>query len=353
MGSPRAEFRAVGRAPTLVRRICLAAVTAALMGLVSGCVMGSSGPPHVSLSLVAPTDGATVYVRAIVVLGHVSPGDARVLVAGRTATVDRGTFRIRMQLPRHVNRIGILGSASGYRSASLATTVRVTRLISPSSRPATVSPPERRQLGPCACIGYLWRGGGVRSVSATWRVPRVAPRTVGLAGTWIGAESPGRFIQIGVNEGRLLSETDWRLGLSPAEVPPVWYAFWSDTAHGFHPVPLGSVQPGDLVRARLTLSGGRWWLRITDRHAALMVHLSTSEEAAAPSDQAEWLQEDVANSRTGGLLPYPRLTAIRFQDMRVNRGSPSDPSLTPSVSPRVNRGLILAPIRDDSFTVRP
>jgi hypothetical protein len=101
---------------------------AALIALATaGCGTGATTPPHIDLSLVAPTDGATVYVRSVTVFGHVDPGDARVLVAGRWARVHRGVFRMRLRLPLPVNHIGILAAASGYRPASLTTTVRVGR----------------------------------------------------------------------------------------------------------------------------------------------------------------------------------------------------------------------------------
>lgn len=110
-----------------------------LAATASGCAVDTpTGPPHVNLSLIAPTDGATVFVRRIVVFGHVDPSQAQVLVAGRRATVHKGTFRVLMRLPRSVNHIGILATASGFRSATLATTVRFSRSRS-ISPPATAS----------------------------------------------------------------------------------------------------------------------------------------------------------------------------------------------------------------------
>jgi hypothetical protein len=90
------------------RRFLVPVVIAVVAVAAGGCGTGGGGPRRVSVSLVAPTDGATVYVRSIVVLGHVTPAGARVLVGGRWATVRRGAFRMPMRLPLRINRIGIL-----------------------------------------------------------------------------------------------------------------------------------------------------------------------------------------------------------------------------------------------------
>ncbi len=122
-------------------RRCLVGVVVAVVGMAAaGCGAGVVGPRRVSLSLVAPTDGATVHVRSIVVFGHVTPADARVLVGGRWAAVRRGAFRLPMRLPLRVDRIGILAVAGGYRPASLMTTVRVSK--SGNARPTPAGQPQ-------------------------------------------------------------------------------------------------------------------------------------------------------------------------------------------------------------------
>lgn len=113
------------------RRLLLAGLGVLCCLAAAACgTSAPAGPPAVNMSLVAPTSGATVYVRSIVVLGKVSPQDAKVLVGGRPARVRRGTFRLRVRLPLKVNHIGILASASGYRPQSLMTTVWVGRAVS-------------------------------------------------------------------------------------------------------------------------------------------------------------------------------------------------------------------------------
>jgi glucodextranase-like protein len=129
-----------------------AAVLASLV--LAGCQEASAGPPTVDVSLVAPTSGATVKVRTVVVLGRVNPADARVLVAGRRASVRHGVFRLRLRLPLAVNQIGILAFAKGYRPTSETTTVRVSR-----------SGPSRRPRPPRASRGTLPSDFGTRGAA--------------------------------------------------------------------------------------------------------------------------------------------------------------------------------------------
>jgi hypothetical protein len=212
------------------------------------------------------------------------------------------------------------------------------------------------QIDGCACVGYLW-SGDVTSVGASWRVPRLTkhePR--GIAGTWIGAESPGRFIQIGVNEGRDAPNTDANLRFLVGGLKqPLVHGFWSDTAHGFHPVSLPRVQAGDVVSVSLQLLDGRWYLEFSDPRRAVDVKLSTSDEATGPVDDAEWLQEDVATTYGANrLLPYPKLSPITFTDLNVNGVTPVASQLLYRRRPvRSAKTLVASPIHDDAFTVVP
>jgi Glucodextranase, domain B len=101
--------------------------------LAAGCgAQTPVGPPTVDLSLVAPTDGATVNVRSVTVLGHVDPASAHVKVAGRPVAVQKGLFHFRLVLSPRVNRIGISATAPGYRAATMETTVRYARRRGPA-----------------------------------------------------------------------------------------------------------------------------------------------------------------------------------------------------------------------------
>ena len=216
--------------------------------------------------------------------------------------------------------------------------------------------PTGGQIAGCACVGYLWRGD-VTGVSASWKVPRLTkhePR--GIAGTWIGAESPGRFIQVGVNEGRDAPNTDADLRFLVAGLhQPLLYGFWSDTAHQFHPVPLPRVKAGDVVSVSLHLQDGRWYLEFSDARRAVDVKLSTPDEATGPVDDAEWLQEDVKTTYgRNRMLPYPNLSPVRFTNLKVNGVTPVASKLLYRRRPvRSPKTLVASPIHHDAFTVFP
>jgi hypothetical protein len=203
-------------------------------------------------------------------------------------------------------------------------------------------------------VGYLWTGD-VTSVSASWIVPRLTkhePR--GIAATWIGAESPGRFIQVGVNEGRDAPNTDADLRfLVRGLKQPLLYGFWSDTAHSFHPIALPRVKPGDVVAVSLRLLDGRWYLEFSDPRRAVDVKLSTPDEATGPVDDAEWLQEDVKTTYGANrLLPYPKLPPIAFTDLKVNGVTPVASQLLYRRRPvRSAKTLVASPIHNDAFKV--
>jgi hypothetical protein len=71
----------------------------------------------VRLTLVTPADGAVVHTGVVEVRGRVSPVGARVLVAGRPATVTGGEFRGRARLREGQNVIDVGAHADGARSS--------------------------------------------------------------------------------------------------------------------------------------------------------------------------------------------------------------------------------------------
>jgi Glucodextranase, domain B len=93
--------------------------------MIAGC--GAAGPPpapKVSLSITAPTSGATVGVREIVVAGTVAPGTAQVLVSGQPAHVTHGSFTQSLRISQPSQTITISAQASGYASSSASTTIK-------------------------------------------------------------------------------------------------------------------------------------------------------------------------------------------------------------------------------------
>jgi Peptidase A4 family len=260
--------------------------------------------------------------------------------------------------------------ASNLASApDLSAEVRHSTACQPGSRAASITTsapaahtgrktrkPTSGQIAGCACVGYLWPGD-VTSVSASWTVPLLTkhePR--GIAGTWIGAESPGRFIQVGVSEGRDAPNTDAGMRFLVGGLNhPLLYGFWSDTAHQFHPVPLPGVKSGDVVSVSLDLLDRRWYLEFSDPRRKIDVKLSTADEATGPVEDAEWLQEDVETTYGADrLLPYPTLSPVTFTDLKANGVAPAASQLLYRRRPmRYARTLVASSVHNDAFTVFP
>ncbi|MBN1527520.1 MAG: PASTA domain-containing protein [Thermoleophilaceae bacterium] len=95
-----------------------------LAAAIAGC--GDDEPSRpVQLTLVTPSDGAVVHTARVEVRGRVSPPGARVLVAGRPATVTGGEFRASTRLGEGSNVIDVAASADGARTSWAA--LRVAR----------------------------------------------------------------------------------------------------------------------------------------------------------------------------------------------------------------------------------
>jgi hypothetical protein len=134
MGDERTSVRAVCRLLAL-----MASITS--VGVAAGCGGSApSSPPNINLSLTAPTDGATVQVRHIEVLGNVDPPTAVVVVSGRRVRVIRGVFRRSMLLNRKITRITILARAPGYASAIMRARVHYDAPTLTPNTPTTTPP---------------------------------------------------------------------------------------------------------------------------------------------------------------------------------------------------------------------
>ncbi|MGH9060211.1 MAG: hypothetical protein ACRDZY_11960, partial [Acidimicrobiales bacterium] len=117
----------------------------------AGC--GGSAPiakPTVNVSITAPTSGAIVGVKHVVVAGTVTPVNAQVLVSGQPATVSGGRFTRSLYLatPREV--VTVTAHAQGYVAAQTATTINYSpnlaaQLVASSS--ALASPPAASPSG--------------------------------------------------------------------------------------------------------------------------------------------------------------------------------------------------------------
>jgi hypothetical protein len=197
-----------------------------------------------------------------------------------------------------------------------------------------------------AYAGYVWLGR-VSSMDGSWTVPQIVdPSRSGLATTWIGAQAPGTrgaFIQIGASELH---------GYSRAHVVENRYwVFWSDTTRNFHPQFLFRVRPGDALSASLTLARKRWVLAIVDHTSGSNAQFSTSEDANASFDEAQWTQEDATTSM-GERFPYPSLTGLRFSGLAVNSKPPTYASLYSTWMSVNGVSLAPTPLADNAFALR-
>lgn len=203
--------------------------------------------------------------------------------------------------------------------------------------------------------GYLWRGP-VRTVSAEWSVPQITrDSSPGVAATWIAAEAPasgrfpkGEFIQVGLNEVVNEDEGD--------SAPPYYdyWAFWTNTAHGFHPLRLFTVSPGDRIVARLTLRDRRWIVSIRDSTSGLGASFLTSEDTAAAFSEAEWLQENpFANEYGDDEYMYPQLSRVVMRRLEVNSEVPAPGSLESQWMSEDGEYVGPSSVRHDAFSIGP
>jgi hypothetical protein len=107
---------------SLIRLLCVGFLCIVAAGCQSSSV--PRAPQAVSVTLTAPTDGATVSVRSIEVVGQVQPSTAKVNIAGRPVHLRGGMFDIPLVLKHRVTHITIKAHASGYKSSKIETTVR-------------------------------------------------------------------------------------------------------------------------------------------------------------------------------------------------------------------------------------
>jgi len=204
---------------------------------------------------------------------------------------------------------------------------------------STVLDPQQPQLGRFA--GYIWYGN-VTQISATWRVPSLAPTTPdGSASTWIGVQGPGRntFYQIGVTEESYGGTA-------------LYQAFWSDPAEHFHAqYILVSVAAGDEIQARIALLDGTWQASLADVTDSQSGNAPTNTAQFSNVQMAEWVQEDP--TLPTGAAPYPELTPSTIRHVMVNSAQPAYSSLQPQVMVLPHHVRIEpGPLVNDQFTTK-
>ena len=204
--------------------------------------------------------------------------------------------------------------------------------------PTTPVPPNQ--------AGYLWCCS-VRDVSAEWVVPTLRhPAPVGAEAVWVGAQTDdGRFfLQVGTNEF-----------VSPGSTS--YQAFWSDgPLHGM-PQALGTLAPGDVVRARLVRAGGSWMVTFADRTQGWTHHVRIAYHAGGQGALAEWIEEDpvaVDPVRGSRLFRMAKTQGTTVRDLVVNGAPPSLVETTPETFSDAT-GTTFAPtvLLHDRFRFRP
>ena len=189
--------------------------------------------------------------------------------------------------------------------------------------------------------GYSWFGG-VKQISASWRVPEIYKSSKsGSAATWIGAQNRGgQFIQIGTEEI-----------LEPLYAP-AYDVFWSDPLVQFLPQDIGTVKAGDEVSVSMVQKGYGWTLRVLDKRSSLNVTREIDYGFDDKFTVAEWIQENpssvVNNLPT---IPYPTMGVPTFTDMEVDSSAP-DLSLAAGQVLITSSGRYRVPtlVTGDSFT---
>src|SRR5580700_6971360 len=190
----------------------------------------------------------------------------------------------------------------------------VSTQLSASRRNAKIAAPGAVIVAPITGFGgYNWYGK-VSNISAQWRVPAISSSSkAGYASTWIGVQNEvnNQFVQIGVTENYY------------GDGPVQYQAFWSDLAEGFSPQNFGDVSPGDLVSVSMVRSNRGWALDFVDKSRHLKGKRFVKLSQSVPFTQGEWIQEDPSPStNTAQDLPYPHISNVAFQGLRVNGVAP-------------------------------
>jgi hypothetical protein len=115
-----------------------------------GCGKTDASRRAVRLTLTAPTDGAHLVVRNVLVIGTVEPSDAAVRVGGRRVHVSDGVFRHPMTLRSGLNHIRLTASEAGYDPATMRIAVRTSkssRAVRSLTRPTATAGPRNATSG--------------------------------------------------------------------------------------------------------------------------------------------------------------------------------------------------------------
>jgi len=201
-------------------------------------------------------------------------------------------------------------------------------------------------IPPTGFAGYNVEGVPVHQISAQFTVPAASARPLheGDASTWIGIQQlrGSDFIQVGTTESAF--------GTDEAAT-----IFWSDTQRNFHPQTLTEIKPGDVVAVSMVKGPGGWRLRAKDLTDDTTYALTVHDDATAPFDVAEYIQEDPAAGDTPSSdVPYPTVATVSFGHVLENGRAPvlvrADGTILMSPNGFV---AVPTPEADDGFSVVP
>ena len=312
--------------------------------LVAGLVLAGVGFRHLTTAPSYPADpsGITSLRRGVTLAVLVAVAlSGTVLVAAVAWAVSRVAAPARKRLVA----AGTVGCATA--AVTVVLLVAVVQSVPLPAGAFAQSSTSPTVVAPETGFGGYTRSGDVTQISAQWRVPTIAPDSPpGHAATWIGAQSAGGgypFIQVGITEDAF------------GTGPPIYEGFWSDTTADFHPEPFGVVAAGDLVAASMVRTAQGWTVTLDDQTTGTPVSTLVPYGVGASFTEAEWIEEDPSPSDvTAQDLPYPQMTPVTFQDLRVD-GTPPQLTLGDGMTLTTSNGIVLvpSPVEDDSFTFAP
>jgi hypothetical protein len=181
-------------------------------------------------------------------------------------------------------------------------------------------------------------------LSAELKVPTIIENSPqGGAATWIGVQNEvnNQFVQVGVEENDL------------GDGPNQYQAFWSDLNVGFAPQTFGEVYAGDRISLSMSRTARGWALSLVDLSRQLRGKKFVEIGRSVPFTQGEWIQEDPSPStNTAQDIPYPEMSEVSFQDLKVNGETPKL-SLNDAQVLVASSGTIGVPssVVDDSFNL--
>jgi hypothetical protein len=156
--------------------------------------------------------------------------------------------------------------------------------------------------------GYMATSGAFSAISASWYVPQVTGNgsTTTADATWvgIGGVSSSDLIQVG---------TDNTVEASGKVTSVIFYELLPAVAQMVTGL---TVNPGDLIQASLSGSGGSWTITATDITANQT--FSTVVSYVSTLSSAEWIQEDPSYA-SGKLVPLDNFGTVNISGGSVTK----------------------------------